>query len=128
MSRTDLGYWDVRVGRFVVEAGDYTVAVAASSRDIRAEAQHPVVGDEVRVPLTSTSLVAEVLEHPVAGPALLSVLQSAMAARGGNAEKQPSNIVKMLASMPVSTMMTMLGDPQQAGLIEAVLDEANNAR
>ena len=35
VSRDDLAYWDIRVDRWVVEGGEYSVEVGASSRDIR---------------------------------------------------------------------------------------------
>lgn len=47
LRRADLAYWDVRVGRPVVEGGTYRVEVGASSRDIRSSVEVQVDGDAV---------------------------------------------------------------------------------
>src|SRR5690606_35035041 len=63
----DLAYWDVALDRFVIEPGDYAVAVGASSRDLRLEDEIELDGEEVRAPLTMESTLGEVLAHPIAG-------------------------------------------------------------
>ena len=35
IDRADLAYWETRLGRWVVEGGEYHCAVGASSRDLR---------------------------------------------------------------------------------------------
>ncbi len=50
IDRTDLAYWETRLGRWVVEGGDYHCAVGASSRDLRTTAVVTVPGDDARDP------------------------------------------------------------------------------
>ena len=64
IERDDLGYWDTRLGRWVVEGGEYHCAVGASSRDLRGTAVAEVKGDDARVPLTTDSTLGEWLADP----------------------------------------------------------------
>ena len=64
IDRDDLAYWETRLGRWVVEGGEYHCAVGASSRDLRTTAVVKVPGDDARVPLTAESTVAEWLADP----------------------------------------------------------------
>jgi beta-glucosidase len=77
--RADLAYWDRRVDRFVVEGGSYTVAVGASSRDLRLTGQVTLAGDGPRIPLTMNSTIIETLADPVAGP----LVEEAFSTLGG---------------------------------------------
>jgi beta-glucosidase len=95
--RKDLAYWDVRVDRWVVEAGAYVVDVGASSRDIRSTTSVDVDGDEVVLPLSLESSFEEVLAHPVAGP----LLNEALDAREGGV---PDDLFKLLGNFPVGRL------------------------
>jgi beta-glucosidase len=95
--RKDLAYWDVRVDRWVVEAGAYSVDVGASSRDIRSTTSVDVAGDEVVLPLSLESSFEEVLAHPVAGP----LLNEALEAREGGV---PDDLFKLLGNFPVGRL------------------------
>jgi beta-glucosidase len=64
VARDDLAYWDTRLGRWVVEGGDYHCHVGASSRDLRTTTVVAVAGDEFRIPLTAQSTLGEWLEDP----------------------------------------------------------------
>ena len=77
ISRADLAYWDTRVGTWIVEGGDYTFVVGASSRDLRARVDLAIDGDAVLIPLTHESTIAELLDHPVAGPMIKPALMGA---------------------------------------------------
>jgi beta-glucosidase len=121
--REDLAYWDTRVDRWVVEGGEYTVDVGASSRDIRAVLNVAVEGDAVRVPLTMNSTIGEVLAHPVAGP----LVQQAFGLGGGGAAgaimADPA-MFKMMASFPVGRLASFPGMPGPEQ-VEQVLAAAN---
>ncbi|SEB69730.1 beta-glucosidase [Paramicrobacterium humi] len=124
--RADLAYWDTRADRFVVEGGDYLVSFGASSRDLRAEAVVEVGGDELRLPLTTDSSLAEIMADPVAGPMLqqhvVSMLGEDAAALAGDEE-----LLKMMGSLPIGRMVSFSPDvdPQQ---IQQFLDAVNAAR
>jgi beta-glucosidase len=64
IDRDDLAYWDTRLGRWVVEGGEYHLEVGASSRDVRTTAVVKVDGDDIRVPLTAESTLGEWLADP----------------------------------------------------------------
>jgi len=95
--RGDLAYWDVRVDRWIVEGGAYTVAVGASSRDLRGSASVDVEGEAVVLPLSMNSSFEEVLEHPVAGPELAARLDEKLGAAG-------REMMKMLGNFPVGRL------------------------
>jgi beta-glucosidase len=92
IDRADLAYWETRLGRWVVEGGEYHCAVGASSRDLRSTAVVKVPGDDARVPLTPESTVAEWLADP-RGAQLLSEAFAASTADGA-----PGPIAGLLAN------------------------------
>ncbi len=105
--REDLAYWDIRVDRFVVEGGAYRVEVAASSRDIRAEASVTIAGDEVRIPLTANSSIGEILAHPVVGPIVREQFGAGVAAADGAMDAgimSDEAMAKMMASFPIGRL------------------------
>lgn len=105
--RDELAYFHPGAGRWVVEGGEYTVAVGSSSRDLRAETSVAVAGDVLELPLTVASTVAECLEHPRAGALLRDVLVS-----GGDtfasAATDPG-MAAMLGSMPLGRLAVFPG-------------------
>ncbi|MGM1017815.1 MAG: glycoside hydrolase family 3 C-terminal domain-containing protein [Actinomycetota bacterium] len=124
--REDLAYWDIRVDRFVVEGGDYRVEVGASSRDIRGAASVRIAGDDVTLPLTANSSVAEVLAHPVVGP----IVQEQFAAQRQLADGAmdagimgDEAMAKMMASFPIGRVAGFPGmvvDRQQVAQLIAL--------
>ncbi|WP_285725706.1 glycoside hydrolase family 3 C-terminal domain-containing protein [Psychromicrobium xiongbiense] len=97
LRRSDLAYWDVRVDRWIVEGGRYTIDVGASSRDLRTSTTVEIAGDDIGLPISLASTFDEVLAHPVAGPALRAALESGA---GGRDE----DLLKMLGNFPVGRM------------------------
>lgn len=100
----DLAYWDTRVGRFVVEPGVYRFEAGASSRDIRTSAAIQLAGEQILLPLSEASSIAEVLAHPVAGP----IVRARFAATRGRADEAmdagvmgDEAIDKMMESFPI---------------------------
>lgn len=129
--REDLAYWDVRVDRWVVEGGDYTVEVAASSRDIRTTATVTVEGDEVSLPLTLNSSIGDVVSHPVAGPIVTEALGGLMGGLTGAdssaASMMPNDdaMQKMMASFPIGRLIGFPGVDVTHEQIEQLLAGAN---
>ncbi|RLK52443.1 glycoside hydrolase family 3 C-terminal domain-containing protein [Microbacterium telephonicum] len=128
--RADLAYWDVRVDRWVVEGGDYTVEVAASSRDVRGIATATVAADEVSVPLTRESTLGEVLAHPVAGPVLKESIAQMMAGMDGVADILPEGVdpLAMMTSFPFGRISMIAGDAATPEMIDGLLALANAPR
>jgi beta-glucosidase len=92
IDRADLAYWETRLGRWVVEGGEYLCAVGASSRDLRSTAVVKVPGDDARIPLTPESTVAEWLADPRGA----KLLTEAFAATTAGGDAPP--ILEMLAN------------------------------
>ena len=130
--RKDLAHWDIRTDTWIVEGGDYTIDIAASSRDIRTSIRVGVMGDTVRVPLTRTSSVGEVMAHPVAGPMVRAAVASMVAGMSDADAIMPEGvaITRMLESFPIGKvgMFAAAGgaevDPE---MIDALLATANGA-
>jgi beta-glucosidase len=66
----DLSYWSTTAGAWVLEPGRFTLAVGASSRDLRLNTTIDVVAPPVRVELDDMATPQEWLAHPT-GEALL---------------------------------------------------------
>ncbi|WP_394525651.1 glycoside hydrolase family 3 C-terminal domain-containing protein [Paenarthrobacter nicotinovorans] len=108
IERRDLAFWHDQLDRWMVEDGAYTIAAAASSRDVRIEESVHVAGDKVFIPLTMESSLAELMEHPLGAQALGALF----AEMGGD---EPGNhlgmdITRMLASIPIGRALSGFGE------------------
>ncbi|MFD4422313.1 glycoside hydrolase family 3 C-terminal domain-containing protein [Agromyces sp. NPDC058484] len=111
LRRGELAYWDIRVERWIVESGTYTVEVGASSRDLRTSATVQVAGDEVNLPISLMSTFDEVLADPNTGPELRAALQSTTG-------EEDSELIKMMGNFPVGRMD---GFPLPRADVEAIV-------
>ena len=120
--RKDLAYWDVRVDSWIVEGGTYTFEVAASSRDVRGSVRVEVAGDPVKLPLSRTSSIGEVLADPVAGPILQAAIVEMMGAAPDAAGLVPDGVdlQKMLDSFPIGRVGMFAADVDPA-MVDALL-------
>ncbi len=125
--REDLAYWDIRVGRWVVEGGEYAVEVAASSRDIRATVSVPVDGDAVTVPLSAESSLGEVMARPIAGPVVQAAIAQMMQGMEGVESIMPEGVdmTKMMDSFPLGRVSMMAGDAASPEMIQGLIAMAN---
>ncbi len=125
--RADLAYWDIRVDRWVVEGGDYTVAVGASSRDIRSSASVTVSGDEVTLPLSRESSMGEVMAHPVVGPIVQAAIAQLMQGMEGVADILPEGVdpTAMMTSFPFGRISMMAGDAATPEMIDGLIAMGN---
>jgi beta-glucosidase len=127
VEREDLAYWDTRLGRWIVEGGEYLIEVGSSSRDVRASVTVHVAGDPARVPLTSESSVGEWMADPRGA----EVLGAAFAAAAGESEGLMASMtanpemLMMLGSLPLSRMAAFPGSPLNAGELEKLIEAAN---
>ena len=129
IDRADLAYWETRLGRWVVEGGEYQFAVGASSRDLRTTAVAAVPGDDARVPLTAESTVAEWFADP-RGAELLGQAFAAAAASGdgGPAAGLLSDpaLATFIGSFPLSRMAVFPGNPLTPEVLDKLVAAANN--
>ncbi len=129
--RQDLAYWDIRVDSWVVEGGTYTVDVAASSRDVRSTVTVAVDGDDLDIPLSPMSSLAEVFAHPVAGPVVASAFAEQMTSLPGGDGLMPEGVdlSRMLDSFPigkVGMLASAAGAEIDPAMISELLDRAND--
>jgi beta-glucosidase len=127
IARDDLAYWDTRLGRWVVEGGAYHCAVGASSRDLRATAVVEVAGDDIRVPLTPDSTIAEWFADP-RGAELLGQALAAMAASGSGPAAglaADPGLMAFLGSLPLSRMAAFPGSTLTPGAVDKLVAAAN---
>nr|WP_314841879.1 glycoside hydrolase family 3 C-terminal domain-containing protein [uncultured Microbacterium sp.] len=122
--RADLAYWDEQLARWVVEDGEYTLSIGASSRDIRHTASTTVVGDIVSGRLTERSTLAEVMAHPVAGP-LLATMTPQRAEETTNDESMGIDVGAMMAQIPLNRLVSFSGGELTAERLSGLLALAN---
>ncbi|MET0853638.1 MAG: glycoside hydrolase family 3 C-terminal domain-containing protein [Microterricola sp.] len=126
--REDLTYWDTRIDKWILESGEYTVAVGASSRDIRESGTVTVEGDAVLLPLGPDTSLGEMMADPIAGPILMQGLAASFgggdAAAGAGAEE----IFKMIGSLPISRLKTFASLGFDVDGIGQLMDAANAGR
>ncbi|MEU4161403.1 glycoside hydrolase family 3 C-terminal domain-containing protein [Actinoplanes sp. NPDC026670] len=127
VEREDLAYWDTRLGRWIVEDGEYLIEVGSSSRDVRAAVTVHVAGDPARVPLTSESSVGEWMADPRGAEVLGAAFASAAGQSEGLMASMTANpeMLMMLGSLPLSRMAAFPGSPLNAGDLEKLVEAAN---
>ncbi|MHA6630427.1 glycoside hydrolase family 3 C-terminal domain-containing protein [Pseudonocardia sichuanensis] len=96
LTHRDLSYFHPQLRRWVLEGGRFTVAVGASSRDLRASADITVDVPRPVPPLTDDSTLDEWLAHPVAG----SLLDDLIVATGPSKLTDPG-MRRMLGNFPL---------------------------
>ncbi|MFI5910722.1 glycoside hydrolase family 3 C-terminal domain-containing protein [Dactylosporangium sp. NPDC051541] len=121
----DLAYWDVELGRFVVEAGDYDVFAGSSSRDLPLSASVTVAGDDERRPLTAESTLGEWFADPRGAAALTEAFAALAGAGGMAAAATDPAMFTMMANMPLSRVAAFIGDAFGPDTLAGLLKAAN---
>ncbi|MHC9043256.1 glycoside hydrolase family 3 C-terminal domain-containing protein [Microbacterium saperdae] len=123
--RQDLAHFHTGADDWVHSGGIATVHVGASSRDIRLVASVDLPGNPVIVPLDAFSSLAEWKAHPLAGPALQTLLDQRGGIRGrmGDLLSDPAGADSVL-SVPLQTLIEMPGVPIDHADVDALLHES----
>jgi beta-glucosidase len=125
VEREDLAYWDTRLGRWIVEDGEYVIDVGTSSRDVRAATSVFVAGDPARVPLTAESSVGEWFADPRGAEVLGAAFASAAGDGPMSAMTANPEMLMMLGSLPLSRMASFPGSPLNAADLDKLVEAAN---
>jgi len=127
IERDDLAYWDTRLGRWVVEGGEYHCAVGASSRDLRGTAVAEVKGDDARAPLTADSTFGEWLADPRGAQVLGQAFAGAAHGADGPmaAFLSDPTLLLFLSAIPLGRMAAFPGSPLTPQLITELVAAAN---
>jgi beta-glucosidase len=126
IDRDDLAYWDTRLGRWVVEGGEYQCAVGASSRDLRTTAAVKVEGDDIRVPLTAESTLGEWLADPRGAQAISQAFAGMGEGSGPMAAFFADPMMMMfLSATPLRRLTGFVGSPLTAESIAKLAAAAN---
>jgi beta-glucosidase len=104
-------FWSVRLGRWAVEAGDFTIAVGASSRDLAATARITLEAPSISGPLTPLSSLDEWLADPDGRDVLT-------AAAGGDGLLLDEELIAMIGAIPMETLAAF----PDTGFDRAMLD------
>jgi beta-glucosidase len=122
LASRDLSYWSVRRRDWVLEAGQFEIAVGASSRDLRSTAIVDIVSRPTREPPGPMSTLDEWLADPAGSVAL-------RAAIGIDKEGRPSGILgdeellKVIGNFPISTLAAFPGSGLDHEMLRALLDQ-----
>ncbi|GAA2027417.1 glycoside hydrolase family 3 C-terminal domain-containing protein [Agromyces tropicus] len=127
VERRDLAYWDDRLDRWIVEGGTYRIAAAASSRDLRLEADVEVGGDDAAVPFDLESTIGELMAHPVAAQVIGAAFAPVMEQFDAGGDALGMDMARMMASVPIGRAMKSFGgaDPAALAQVQAMLDGIN---
>jgi beta-glucosidase len=104
----DLSYWSSRARGWVLEAGEFDVAVGASSRDLRLGTCIELDAPPIRPPLDGMATLQEWLADPDGAAAL-------HAAVGTDAQGRPHGILgdeglqRLIGNFPISSLATFPG-------------------
>lgn len=126
--RDDLAYWDTRLQRWVVEDGTYFVHAAASSRDLRLTSAIHVEGDNVRVPFTEDSTIAEVLADPNGAKIIGSLMQKQHRERQSVASEELGiDATQSSLRIPIGRVRSLSGGQHLSRLeVAALLQKLNS--
>jgi len=108
LNARDFSYWSATHQRWVLEPGEFRIAVGASSRDIRATQALIIEATPPAEPLTALSTLEEWLADPAGGPALRDAV-------GVDPDGRPAGIlgnqelIEIIANIPLATLASFQG-------------------
>ncbi|NUU22610.1 MAG: beta-glucosidase [Streptomycetaceae bacterium] len=117
----DLAFYSPTLGRWVVEGGDFEIAVGASSRDLRLTATVAVAAPPQDRALTWESSVGEWLAHPVGGP----LLRDALGRLDKSAIATDPEILRMVEPLSLARLVKLGGDRLDTRDLEPLIAEGD---
>ncbi|GAA3219771.1 glycoside hydrolase family 3 C-terminal domain-containing protein [Actinocorallia longicatena] len=111
----DLSYYSIAAGTWVVEPGDFEIAVGASSRDLRLTEVVSVQAPPVAAKLTLDSSVSTWLAHPEGGPLLQRIGAGRVSALSDPV------VLRMVEEIPLNRLIAMSGGRLASPELDAFL-------
>lgn len=111
-------FWHPTACRWVVEGGEFTIRVGASSRDIRGEATITLAGQSYTPPLTAESTAEQWFGHPLGGPWLRDALGDGPFAR---VMAHPVN-GEMMRAIPLQRLSRFPGFPLSEDEVDGAVE------
>jgi len=122
----DLAYWSTRTDGWELEGGEFSIHVGASSRDLRQAAVVEVDPGPTAVPLHPMSTLQEWIDHPIGGAVLRETLTTSPAGDLSGLI-DPSEFLKVVASIPLNRMILMVNAGFGATIIDELLATVTDA-
>jgi beta-glucosidase len=122
----DLSYWSTRTEDWVLEGGEFSIAVGASSRDLRRTAVVEVDPGPHVVPLHAGSTLQEWIDHPV-GSAVLREALTTSPAGDLSSLIDPSEFLLVVSSVPLHRMVLMVNAGFPPSFIDDLLAAVDDA-
>ena len=122
LAARDLSYWSTKTSGWVLEGGDFEIAVGASSRDLRLTTTVEVDAPPVQEPLGGMSTLLEWLADPGGAAAV-------RAAFGTDESGRPRGILgdeetlKVIGSFPLSTLAAFPGVGIDAAAVHSLVEK-----
>jgi len=118
LTAADFRYFHPGKDRWVLQAGDFTIAVGASSRDLRLHADITLDGEYVGPELTADTPFEDWLADPVGGPLLLKLVS-----RDGPFDPEAD---RMMLPTPMRVIANFPGAPFTPDELAALVAAANS--
>lgn len=126
--RTELAHWDPAAGDWVVEGGEYLVEMAASSRDIRAQATVSISADRRASELTAEHTLKQWQQHPQGSVLIAQVIDAAKRRDRGFAKLLRNPLILAMArQMSIRQIVDFPGTPFTEEELNRLLAEAAEA-
>ena len=123
----DLSYWSITAAGWILEPGDFTIAVGPSSRDLRLSTTIDIPAPPLRVALDGMATLQEWLADPIGG----ALLRDAV---GTDETGQPRGILgndellAIVGNFPISTLAAFPGLGLDHATVDHLLQEVSASR
>lgn len=115
----DLSYYSVELRRWVLEGGEFVIAVGSSSRDLRLAKSVHVEAALPAAAIGGDSSILEWLAHPKGGPILRNLMAQAPA------QGDPDAMLRMIEGMPLNRLIPMSQGAMTQDMVDQMVAAAN---